>query len=149
MKKLRISLIAVLLVFCVVSFAPAQESDAVFDNPSGDMKWTPTGLPFQLFIPHYTVIAGWWSGLCIHSMSFVANQYKVVYCNNNGYITGTKDGSLTAFEKDAWILTFGGFEGTGSNEGWIVVESQEPLLGFINYGQTGISVTTLGPFYSQ
>jgi hypothetical protein len=148
MKKLCISLMAVLLVFSFVAFAPAQESDAVFDNPPGDMQWVPGVLPWAMFIPHFDVdpAGGWWSGLCIHSMSISANQYKIYLCDNNGYIRGTVEGALTAYQKVAWMLTP---TMCGVNKGWIVVESQFPLLGFINFGQAGVSVTTLGPFRSQ
>jgi len=144
MRKLLTVFVAVLLVLTFVSFAAAQESDPVFDNPPGDMKWVPGGLPWALFIPHYTVTGGWWSGLCLQNMSGIANMYKIYFCGNSGYVTGTVEGALTGYEKVAWMLTYAM---CGSSEGWIVVESQMSLLGFINYGQSD-SVTTLGPFFS-
>lgn len=148
MKKLCISLMAVLLVFSFVSFASAQESDAVFDNPIGDMQWVPGVLPWAMFIDHYDVdpAGGWWSGICIHNRSINANQYKIYLCDNNGYVRGTIEGALTAYQKVCWLLNP---TVCGVNKGWIVVESQFPLSGFINFGQAGVSVTTLGPFRSQ
>ena len=145
MKKLCISLMAVLLVFSFVAFAPAQESDAVFYNPPGDTQWVPGFLPYYLFIPHFDVGGAWWSGLVVHNMSINANQYRVTFANNNGYSKGAIEGALTAYQKTAWMLN-GAM--CGVTTGWAVIDSQYPILSFINYGISGISVTTLGPFYS-
>jgi hypothetical protein len=142
MKKLCVSLMAVLLVFFFVSFAAAQGTD--IDKPIGPQKWVPGGMACQLFIPHYTVIGGWWSGLCLQNMSINANQYAIFFCDNDGYVTKQKDGAMTAYQKVVWMLTYAM---TGSGEGWLVIESQYPLLGFVNFGNAE-SLSTLGPFWS-
>ena len=152
MKKTLMSLMVVLVVFSFVSFAAAQEKDPMegVTTYQGNFQWVPGGLPWQLFIPHYDISSGWWSGLVLHNMSVNANQMTISFCDNDGWVEATKEVALTGFQKQAWMLTYAM---TGCQTGWIVVESQLPLLGFINFGQnfsngTG-SVTTLGPFNSN
>ena len=152
MKKLFKILLAVLLVFTLVSFASAEENDSMegVEVYQGDFQWVPGNLPWQLFIPHYDIAGIWWTGMVIHNMSINANQYSVSFCNNDGYVQSTTEGALTAFQKIGALLNIGiGRWGTnGCGTGWIVIESQFPLLGFVNFGITGVSVTTLGPFGS-
>ena len=149
MKKLLTVFLAVLLIFTFASFAAAQESDPlegvqVYD---GDFQWVPGALPWALFIPHYDIGGEWWTGLVLQNMSGVGNMYKMYFCDNDGYIQATKDGAFTSFQKAAWMMTM---SMTGScSTGWMVIESEFQLLGFVNYGQSGISVTTLGPFWSN
>jgi len=144
-------LMVVLLVFSFVSFAAAQEKDPMegVKTYSGDFQWVPGGLPWNLFIPHYDISSGWWSGLVLQNMAGGANQLVINFCDNDGYVWGTKEWALTGWQKVAWMVTY---QMAQCDQGWIVIESQLPLLGFINYGQnfsngTG-SVTTLGPFNS-
>jgi hypothetical protein len=148
MKKLLTVFLAVLLVFSFVSFAAAQESDPMegVQVYQGDFKWVPGNLPWQLFIPHYDIGGAWWTGLVLHNMDINANQMTISFCDNDGWTWGTKEVAMTGFQKLAWMVTP---QMTGGCvTGWIVVESQFQLLGFVNFGQTGISVTTLGPFFS-
>lgn len=146
-KKLFMSFIAVLLVFSFVSFAAAQESDPMegVQVYQGDFQWVPGGLPWQLFIPHYDITGGWWSGLCLHNWNTGANQATIWFCDNDGYVYGSKEVAFTGWQKLAWMVTLSMTGGSGT--GWIVIESQLQLLGFINYGRAD-SITTLGPFVS-
>ena len=154
MKKVLTISLTVLLIFTFVSFAAAQESDPVEGAQvyQGDFEWVPIGLPWRLFIPHYDIAGGWWTGLVIQNMDVNANQYTISFCNNDGYTSqaATTEGALTAFQKVGNLVNIGsGPWGTnGCGTGWIVIESQFQLMGFVNYGQSGISVTTLGPFFS-
>ena len=150
MKKLLTISLAVLLVFTFVSFAAAQESDPMegVQEYQDGFQWVPGNLPWALYIPHYDIGGGWWTGLCMQSMDQLPNMYKVYYCDNSGYWTpaSVTEGALTSFQKVAWMVT-PAMTG-GLTTGWIVVESMYRMLGFVNYGQIGISVTTLGPFWS-
>ena len=148
MKKLLTISLAVLLVFSFVSFAAAQESDPLegVQTYDGDFKWVPAGLPWFMFIPHYDIRGNWWTGLVLHNMSGNANQFTISFCDDDGYVWGTKEVAQTGWQKKAWLVSMTMTGGMGT--GWIVVESQFPLLGFVNFGITGISVTTLGPFAS-
>ena len=138
---------AVLLVFTFVSFAAAQESDPLegVQTYDGSFKWVPGGQPWQLFIPHYDIGGDWWTGLVVHNMSGVACQFEINFCDNMGTVYGTLQDSLTSWEKTAWMLSYTMTGGLGT--GWMVIESSQQLLGFVNYG-TPASVTTLGPFWS-
>jgi hypothetical protein len=148
MKKFVTVFLAVLLVFTFVSFVSAQESDPLegVQTYDGNYQWVPGGLPWSMFIPHYDIAGNWWTGLVIHNLSLNANQYSISFCDNDGYVFGVKEGALTGFQKVAWLLTFQMTGGLGT--GWMVIESQFQLLGFVNFGITGVSVTTLGPFFS-
>jgi len=153
MKKILTILLAVFLVFSVVSFVSAEDSDSV-ENVlvyDGDFKWVPGGLPWRMFIPHYDNGGTWWTGLVMHSLSINANQYTVSFCNNAGYVQSITEGALTGFQKVGNLLnlTNQAWGTNGCTTGWMVVESQFPMLGFVNFGITGVSVTTLGPFYSN
>jgi len=153
-KKLFMSFIAVLLVFSFVSFAAAQENDPMegVQVYQGDFQWVPSGLPWAMFIPHYDIqpAGGWWTGLVLHNMASGANQSTMYICDNDGWVYATKETAYTGFQKLGWMMTLQMTGGMGT--GWMVIESQLPLLGFVNFGQntsTGTSVTTLGPFYSN
>ena len=153
MKKLLTVFLAVLMIFTFVSFAGAQESDPLegVQTYDGDFKWVPAGLGWFMFIPHYDIAGVWWTGLVIQSMDINANQYAVSFCDNDGYVMATTEGALTSYQKVGALLHAGtsrwGTNGCGT--GWIVIESQFQLCGFVNFGITGVSVTTLGPFFSN
>ena len=154
MKKVLTISLTVLLVFTFVSFAAAQENDSVerVEVYDGDFKWVPGGLPWAMFIPHYDMRGVWWTGLVLHNMSINANQYAVYFCDNNGYVKSVTEGALTGFQKVGALLSMGSgvaWGTAGCGTGWMVIESQFPLLGFVNFGITGVSVTTLGPFNSN
>ena len=154
MKKLLTIFLTVLLIFTFVSFAGAQDSDPMegVEIYDGSFKWVPGNLPWFMFIPHYDIAGSWWTGLVIHNMSINANQYTISFCNNNGDVMATKGDSLTAFQKKSYMLVMDNpayYEAaTNCGTGWMVIESQFQVMGFVNFGQSNISVTTLGPFLS-
>ena len=149
MRRIRtVTIFVIALLVMGVALAGAQDK-LPFKIDRDKLPFTPVGLPYWIYIPHYDCGGGWWSGIVIQNINTSANQFTVWYFDNNGYQTGYSEGALTAFQK--WIKIITPADTGGPTQGFILIESQLPLVAFINFGQNtpnGVGITTLGPFFS-
>ncbi|HID97288.1 MAG TPA: hypothetical protein EYP57_03750 [Thermodesulfobacteriaceae bacterium] len=90
------------------------------------------------------------------NVSSGANQGTVWVYDDQGYLSGQEwfDIVLAGVSKKTVMLSKHGESPnvlrTGSDRGYLMIESEQRMMAFINFGQTaaGGGVTTLGPFWS-
>jgi len=149
MRRFRTVMVFVIALLVMgVAIAGAQDKPP-FKIDKDKLPFTPVGLPWWIYIPHYDCSIEWWTGIVIHNINSSANQYTVWYLDNNGYPVGYSEGALTALQK--WVHVVTTADTGGVTQGFIFIESELPVIAFVNFGQntaTGVGITTLGPFIS-
>lgn len=136
-----------LIVFLFVFFVSMTSSFSKAEDGRIGITFVPGNLPCKLWIPHYDISDGWWSGVAIHNMSQNANQYRVVFPDNDSNVLNPqgKTGALTSFAKTSFTIDTQ--DTGGASQGWVAIESQHTVSAFVLFGQ-GESLGSIGPYFS-
>lgn len=97
-------------------------------------RWEETTAPsHRYYLPYYTEASGYWTGIALANCSSTnAAHITLTYYDQNGTAAGTDGVTIAADGQNAFVAGCGTIQ-----QGWILITSDQPLLGFSLFGTTG------------